>query len=109
MCVNPDQKLSHFARFAWCALVLLQARKLNQIMPFGNFINGLNDSWDVGSRSFPYGLGYLWGAAKMKLGLGVAGIAISLVAATAQVDCPDYTTYAQVNDSRMTGTRFLAH
>jgi hypothetical protein len=64
-------------------------------MPFGDFINGLNDSWDVGSRSFPYGLGYLWGAAKMKLGLGVAGIAISLVAATAQVDCPDYTTYAQ--------------
>lgn len=64
-------------------------------MPFGSFINGFNDSWDVGFSMLPYGLGYLWGAAKMKLGLGVAGITISLVAATVQADCPDYTTYAQ--------------
>lgn len=62
-------------------------------MLFGNFIQGLNDS--VGSRTLPYGLGCLWDAAKMKLGLGVTGIAISLVVATAQADCPDYTTYAQ--------------
>jgi hypothetical protein len=76
-------------------------------MLFGNFIQGLNDS--VGSRTLPYGLGCLWDAAKMKLGLGVTGIAISLVVATAQADCPDYTTYAQVNSSRIAGTSFLIH
>jgi hypothetical protein len=78
-------------------------------MLFGSFLHSLNDNWDAGSRTLPHGLGCLWDAVKMKLGLGVAGIAISFVAATAQADCPDYTTYAQVNGSMMTGTIFLTH
>lgn len=72
-------------------------------MLFGNFIHGLYDSWNVGSSTLPHGLGCLWDAAKMRLGLGVTGIAISLVVATAQADCPDYTTYAQVNGSMIAG------
>jgi hypothetical protein len=55
-------------------------------MPFGG--------WDVGSywQTVSY---YLWAAPKMKLGLEVAAAAVAI--ATAQANCPDYTTYAQVN------------
>lgn len=76
-------------------------------MLFGNFISSLYNNWDGASRTLPYGLGYLWSAAKMKLGLGVAGITVSLMAATAQADCPDYTTYAQVNTPRWLKLDFL--
>jgi len=74
-------------------------------MLFGDLMKKVCASWDIDPNPFSY-LDYVWGIPKMKPGLEVAAVAINAMIATAHANCPDYTTYAQVDMFKLEDVRY---